>query len=96
MKKEKKLSPQEAADVMLREMVLKFGVKFIADFIDVDYNTPLYVALCEYGDGEIKPTPFFPRRDVAETFVELCRKYIPGFKNKNVRIYKLKEVCKSM
>ena len=87
----KKLSPKEAADTMLREMIIKFGVNFMSNYDDVEQDNPLYVALCEYG-GEIKPSPVFPRRDMAETFVEVCRKYLPEFKNRKVRIYKLKAV----
>lgn len=81
-------SPEKAADAMLREMIIKFGVKFMSDFDDVKLDNPLYVALYDNG-GEIKPTPMFPRRDIAVYFVDLCRKNLPGFKKKKFRIYKL-------
>lgn len=87
----KKLSPKEAADTMLKELIIKFGVNFTSDFDDVKRDNPLYVALCDFG-GDIKPSPIFPRRDIAETFVELCRKYVPDFKNKKVRICKVTAV----
>lgn len=86
--KEKKFSPEKAADAMLKEMIIKFGVKFMSDFDDVELDNPLYVALYDNG-GEIRPTPMFPRRDIAVAFVDLCRKTLPGFKNKKFRIYKL-------
>lgn len=89
--KEKKFSPKKAADAMLREMVIKFGVIFMSDFDDVEQDNPLYVALYD-SDGEIKPSPIFPRRDIAEAFVEQARKHLPNFKNKKVRIYKMKAV----
>lgn len=87
----KKLSPKEAADTILKEMIIKFGVNFTSDFDDLEQDNPLYVALCDFG-GDIKPTPIFPRRDIAETFVELCRKYVPNFNNQKARICKLTAV----
>lgn len=86
--KKEKFSAKEAADAMLREMIIKFGIKFMCDFKDVEQENPLYVVLCER-DGEISPSPIFPRCDMAETFVALCIHYLPGFKNKKFRICKL-------
>ena len=84
----KKLSAKEASEAILREMIIKFGVKFMADSVQVEEDSPLYVVLFDFY-GEIKPTPYFPRRAMAVTFVELCNKYLPGFKNKKFRIFRL-------
>lgn len=91
--KTKEVNPKHKAlaDALLGEMITKFGVKFMSDFNDVKQNNPLYVVLCELGE-EISPSPMFPRRDIAETFVALCKKYLPGFKQKKFRIYKLTAV----
>lgn len=88
--KDVKPAVKKAADEMLKEMIIKFGVKFMCDFEDVNRNNPLYVVLCDL-DGEINPSPMFPRLEVAETFVALCRKHLPGFKEKKMRIYKLEQ-----
>lgn len=88
MAKEKKFSPQKAADEMLRELINEFGVNFMSDLTDLEYGNPLYVLLYEQ-NGLLGTSPVFPRRDIAETFLDLSRKYLPGFKNKKVKIYKL-------
>lgn len=87
--KKVEITAKKAADAMLREMVIKFGVIFMSDFDDVELDNPLYIALYD-SDGEIKPSPIFPRRDIAEEFVVQCRKHLPNFKNKKVRIFRLK------
>lgn len=88
--KTKKVNPSHkaAADALLGEMIIKFGVKFMSDFDDVKRGAPLYVVLLELGE-EINPSPIFPSLEIAATFVELCRKHLPGFKEKNFRIYKM-------
>lgn len=86
--KEKKFSAEKASSAMLREMVIKFGIKFMCDFDDVKRGTPLYVVLYER-DGEIIPSPMFPSFEIAGTFVAQCIHYLPGFKNKNFRICKV-------
>jgi len=79
------------AEDILDVMHDKFGEKFDCDFKDVERGNPLYVALCE-NKGDIKFAPFvFPRQEIAETFVSLCKKNLPGFKEKKFRIYKLFE-----
>ena len=91
MKTKKNLSPAQAAEAIMKEMVIRFGVGFMADFEDIEQEEHLYVVLCDFEDG-INPSPIFRRVKMAETFVECCRKYIPGFKNKEVRICKLTAV----
>ena len=77
------------AEDILDVMHEKFGVKFDCDFKDVERGTPLYVALSE-SNGDIRFAPFvFPSQEIAETFVSLCKKNLPGFKEKKFRIYKL-------
>lgn len=90
--KRKKVNPRakKAGEAMLKELFIKYGVNFICDFEDVERGNPIYVALCEIG-GEIKPSPLFPRQEIAETFVSLCKKHLPGFEEKKFRIYKLFE-----
>lgn len=82
---------QILAEEILGVMHDKFGEKFDCDFKDVERGNPLYVALCD-NNKDIKFCPFvFPRLEIAETFVSLCKKHIPECKEKKFRIYKLFE-----
>lgn len=87
--KKEKFSAEKASSAILREMVIKFGVKFMCDFDDVKRGTPLYIVLYETRDGEISPSPMFPSLEIAETFVAQCIHLLPGFKKKNFRICKV-------
>lgn len=85
--KEVNSNVKKASEAMLTELINKFGFNFMCDFEDVKQGNPLYVALCD-NSGEIKTSPFFPRLEIAETFVSLCKKHIPGCKDMKFRIYK--------